>query len=494
LWSYIGRGNAFKLADENAFTRDDVATLTNGGRLPFFCSTTSGTGSFNFPAASFLAEAMVKQPGGGSIASFAATGVTFAFPDFDIGLAIHDALLTPPSPGSARTIGEAAFLAKHKALQVQNDHEYHVLGDPGTHLATPEHEVRLQMFDDATGAALADSVFAGQRVRIEGQVFATRDSTPQTPLAGFAGTAFVRVTDSAPLQNYSLGYGGPSQYVSNPSTVFLGRFPVTAGRLTGRFVVPASAALGPRARASVYFDDGVSDGSGAATIRLVAGGSSPADSLGPSIGLRFASGGTVVGPNEDLVVTLQDPDGILTLENSPVDAIRLDLDGAQAFDLTGGFQYDLGSYSQGAVAFKLPNLADGQHVIRVAGSDNLATGASGSRNRSEASFAFTVARIVDTTAVRAFVLPNPFLGSAGTRLVMTGIPGATEAELEVFTVSGRRVRRVVHGGGAGHVEVAWDGHDAAGRALAAGVYFYRAVVRSAGGTERRFDGRLVLLR
>jgi flagellar hook assembly protein FlgD len=47
--------------------------------------------------------------------------------------------------------------------------------------------------------------------------------------------------------------------------------------------------------------------------------------------------------------------------------------------------------------------------------------------------------------------------------------------VEVFDVTGRRVRTLVSGDlSAGRHELAWDGRDDAGRSVANGLYFYRA--------------------
>ncbi len=67
--------------------------------------------------------------------------------------------------------------------------------------------------------------------------------------------------------------------------------------------------------------------------------------------------------------------------------------------------------------------------------------------------------------------PNPFGGETTLSFVM---PASGRAELSVYDLSGRRVRTLVTGEvGSGNNQVTWDGTDAAGRPLSAGVYFYR---------------------
>ncbi len=493
FWHYIGHGNPFKLADESAFVLNDVATMANGARLPFFFAAASAVGPFDTPGFNSLAEALVKRPDGGAIATLAGTVTTFSFSNFELGRALYPYLLEPPEDGGARTIGEATYAAKRRTMQSFNDHRHNLLGDPGLRLATPRHDVRIQVYDDETGAALGDSLPLGRRVRLEAEVHDLRDPSSSALLSGFTGRGFVHVTDSPFLLPYALSsYGGTATYIANPRIAYEGRYPVDHGRLTARFVVPVSSVPGPRARASIYVEDGSSDGSGDLAVRIVNGSSSFGDTTGPSIALRFASGGTVVGPRESLSVVLEDPSGIRALPWSPVDQIRLEIDDGQSLSLTDRFQYDDGSYTRGTVPFQLPGLPDGNHVIRVSAADNLAQGTS-PHNRSSVRFHFTVASVVDTAIVRALALPNPFMGSTGTRLVFTGLPPGAEASVDVFEVSGRLVRHLVGTSGAGHVQVDWDGRDTRGRTLRAGVYFYHAEVRPTGGRARSFEGRLVLL-
>jgi len=83
--------------------------------------------------------------------------------------------------------------------------------------------------------------------------------------------------------------------------------------------------------------------------------------------------------------------------------------------------------------------------------------------------------------------PNPFRTSTGIRYAL---PQETELRLDVFDVSGRRMRSLVQGKQKpGTYQVAWDGTDGQGRRLAAGVYLVRLVAG-----DRNLTRKVVLLK
>lgn len=83
--------------------------------------------------------------------------------------------------------------------------------------------------------------------------------------------------------------------------------------------------------------------------------------------------------------------------------------------------------------------------------------------------------------------PNPFGRETTLSFVL---PRAARAELSVFDLSGRRLRTLVQGEvGAGNHQIAWDGTDAQGRRLSAGVYLYRLEALG-----ESLTGRMTLLR
>lgn len=77
------------------------------------------------------------------------------------------------------------------------------------------------------------------------------------------------------------------------------------------------------------------------------------------------------------------------------------------------------------------------------------------------------------TAIRFAAYPNP----GAERIVLrfaTSTSGASDLRLEIFDVAGRLVRRVADGRfPAGQHEVTWDGRDAVGRRVPAGLYLCR---------------------
>ena len=83
--------------------------------------------------------------------------------------------------------------------------------------------------------------------------------------------------------------------------------------------------------------------------------------------------------------------------------------------------------------------------------------------------------------------PNPFNPRTAIRFAM---PAAQDARLDVFTVRGQLVRRLLDGRvGAGVHDIEWDGRDDAGHDAASGVYFYR--LRSG---DEALTGKMILAR
>jgi hypothetical protein len=75
-------------------------------------------------------------------------------------------------------------------------------------------------------------------------------------------------------------------------------------------------------------------------------------------------------------------------------------------------------------------------------------------------------------------VPNPTYGGT---VIRFDLPAARDVTLRIYDVAGRSLRTLVDGARtAGRNEVSWDGTDASGHRLGAGIYFYRL---QAGGTS-----------
>ena len=97
------------------------------------------------------------------------------------------------------------------------------------------------------------------------------------------------------------------------------------------------------------------------------------------------------------------------------------------------------------------------------------------RNNQSLPVSSGVLAVAPKTFVTAFApaMPNPF---AHTTQFQFSLASAGRAELEVFSVSGRRVRTLSSGvREAGEYRLQWNGSDDSGRLLAAGVYYARLV-------------------
>jgi hypothetical protein len=134
LLVYNGHASQRQWAAERLFHLDDVGALSNGGRLPVVLQMTCLTGSFHDAGRPALDEALLRQPGGGAVGVWGATGLGVAG-GHDL---LAQAFLQRAFQGGGVTVGEAALAGK-LALAQNGQHPdlietFTWLGDPATRL------------------------------------------------------------------------------------------------------------------------------------------------------------------------------------------------------------------------------------------------------------------------------------------------------------------------------------------------------------------------
>ncbi len=200
LWNYIGHGNPFKMADENAFILSDVSSLVNLDKPTFLVAASCDLGKFDDPSTTGLGESLLKSTAGGAIAAFSASDLAFAFANAALSQALFLDVFEEFPEGFTRTLGSAVLAAKMRLYSSVNDLKYTLMGDPGQRLALPDHQVRLAITDAETDAPL-DSLRRGRLVRVRGEVHGSHDPNVSDLLDTYSGVAALLVTDSPPARH-----------------------------------------------------------------------------------------------------------------------------------------------------------------------------------------------------------------------------------------------------------------------------------------------------
>ena len=132
LWNYIGHGNPFKMADENAFILSDVSSLVNLDKPTFLVAASCDLGKFDDPSTTGLGESLLNPTAGGAIAAFSASDLAFAFANAALNPGAVPSTSSRSSPrdyahaGIGRPGGEDALYSS------VNDLKYTLMGDPGS--------------------------------------------------------------------------------------------------------------------------------------------------------------------------------------------------------------------------------------------------------------------------------------------------------------------------------------------------------------------------
>ena len=470
--NYIGHGSSQQMADEQVFLGSDVSLLTNGEKLPLLMAFSCTIGDFANPLAKSLSEKLIFREGGGVIGTITASEKTFPGANERFNYALFRTLM-PKELGTVLTMGEAMQKAKLVALvdafnhprQEDNSWKYNLLTDPALQLKVPQTEIRFDRQD-------ADTLVAGLRKTIRGKVY--RDGVHD---AGFSGDVLVKIREPDIRRAYELDCDGPGTlfYRVAGGVLYEGTTEVTGGEFAVNVRVPRYARTGRLAFVTAYANDSSTDALGTADSMLTLMSPSLGDSTAlqpvdgaPRVQLGFRSGLTAVKSGQTLRATVRDADGIniLNTTNEGKHAIVFD-DTAVPIDVTEFFSFDHGGTdTSGVLSYRLPDLSVGQHQVIYKVSDSFGQTRLDTLN-------FTVTDSLLAFAEVMLNYPNPFRSSTQ---FLINLSDAADIRLDIFTLSGRRLRRLEDSYPAGPAWVKWDGRDAVGDEIANGTYLYVARV------------------
>ena len=476
--NYTGHGNYQRLADEAVFTAEEVKRFNNPNRLPLFITASCDFAPHDNPAVVSLGDRVLKNDSTGGIALLTTTRPVFAYSNLQMNDQYLKVGMQKDAQGNYLSLGKSVLLAKNTILSttgdVLNNRKFTLLGDPALTLAFPKNNIQLTRLNGKpiTGN---DTLKALGRYTCEGEVADSRG----VQVTNFNGIIELSLYDQPQVLKTLGNRSGSTAAVYNQQTavLFRGSATVQGGKFRINFVVPKdiSYALG-KARFSMYATGENADAGGVDTSISI-GGILPVagkDEEGPAIRLflndtAFREGGL---SNESplLIAMLEDSSGINASGNGIGHDITawLDENTQNAWVLNEYYQADIDSYRKGRLSFRLPDLAEGRHLITLKAWDL-------ANNSSLKTLEFWVKKQEKLVLGRVMNFPNPF--SSGTTFsVEHNRPGVPmRLEIAIYDMLGRLVRQIqqpVSGSGSRNIQVQWSGEGASGAKLAKGIYIY----------------------
>ncbi len=493
--NYTGHGNQNLWADERIFRRtQDIPRLNNLARQPLIFNASCSIGFFDDPRSEGMAEDLLRYANGGAVGTISATRLVYSRPNFEFNKAGMTQLLSDKN----YTIAEATFVTKllrQGGFGVgDNDRKYIYIGDPLTRLAVPPNEIQYVIFEPDSLVALTVTELAAEIV--------DRDGIKQT---GFDGTATVSVFDNSRERSVSIPFGSGQltvSYTEYGPEIYRGQIAVNDGDFNLKFVVPKDITYGgDDARISGY---AAGSGTGAAgaifPISIGSINKEVVDSVGPEITLLLAGStaltdGATVTPGSELSVELFDSLGInLSGEIGHGIEVQFDDNREFSYELTDSFTYAADSYQRGSAKMKLPNLAAGEHTLRVKAWDS-------ANNSNQKVVSLNVSSSAELEIRDLLCYPNPV--QQGCEFSYTLSADADDVTLKLFTLSGLEIWSLgsLPGARGYHQGISWNGLDTDGDHIANGVYVIQLSARPTSGNGEIVDnnkatatGKLVVLK
>lgn len=495
IFNYTGHGSPRELSHVRVLLPEDFSAAAQGN-MPVWVFAACEITPYD-QATDDLGRLALFNPTGGAVAVVCASRTVYANYNKSINQALSRRMLTP-----GNTLGDAVRLAKGDLASSQsqlaiNCRKYALLGDPALALLRPTGNIVVDSIDGTplvTGSSVR--IKAGSVVRFSGYV-CDAAGRPDTAFDGEVTGSLYDRTETVTCKNNAADPVDAFTYTDRTKRLYQGSDSVRAGRFSLVAVVPREISYSTDAGRLVLYaanNERTLERHGFNEQFHFNGSEagSTADSIGPSLYVwlnttDFPNGG-YVGTEALFGAMVSDSAGINVSGTGIGHDMELVLDGdvLAPIVLNDYFSFDFGSYTQGSVSYRLEGLAPGRHTLTMRAWDM-------NDNASAASLDFIV-REGYTDAFGISATRNP-ASTATTFITTLEAPeqGST-VRTEVYDTYGRLVWRHEGSTDTGYHSAPWDLRDSAGRPVAAGVYLYRSVVRSAQGKRETKTKKMIVVK
>ena len=482
LWYYIGHGSFDKLGMQNYFSAStDMIRFQNQGQMGLFITASCEVSWFDYWTFDSLSQRTVLMNGMGAIASVGATRKSFPGPNHSLMR-----LFVPNMINDRHPLGYSLTNAKTRfTSNPDNNAMYVILGDPNLEIVPPQRNSNmvLSVFNNAETTLRSDSkddgiptLHARQQAHLQGKY-------DQNGLRGEA--TFVAFDNMLPYQisHLNVNKRGPQ--------LFRGKVSVEDSELQAGFIVPDNVSSGDTGLALAYFwdeqnkKDYIAYYSPISLSNEVLPGS-PLNDSPPEISLYLSSmdfrPGDTVSTKPVLYATISDENGINVTGSSGHHIFLILNNALQPVSVTEYFQYDTDSFTSGSLTYPLPELSEGHHVLQLIAFDNY--------NLPQVAETHFIAKDTGPISLENLLpYPNPM---SNTGHITFLISDNAEISLDIFTMSGRRIRRIETTAKQGFNQIPFDGRDDFGKKLANNTYFIRVRAKTQDGKSIEKRERLVI--
>ncbi len=470
IWYYVGHGGFDKLGMQNYLaSATDMGKFQNQDRLGLFIAASCEVSTFDHWAYESLGQKTVLMDNRGAIASVGSTRKSFPGPNHALMT-----LFLPNMVNDRQPLGWSLLDAKIRHTgSIDNDAMYIIMGDPNLRIVPPQRDDSMSLIDPGRDD---DTLYSRQRAQLEG-------SFSQSGLRGEATFIALDTMRRYKIKHIWVSQRGPM--------LFRGGISVEDSDYSASFIVPDDVMDGDLGVAISYiWDDATEQGYVSyyhpMHISSEVLPDAPPNDAAPDISIYLSSydfrAGDTVSTSPVLYARISDENGV-NVTGSAGHNILLVLDNSlQPIPVTDYFVYDTDSYQSGTLSYPLPKLSEGPHSVQIIAFDN-------HNLPSVAETHFISRKSGDISLENLLPYPNPMKDGGHITFI---ISADAEINLDIFSMSGRRIRRIKTYARQGFNQIPFDGRDEFGARLANNTYFIRVRARTPDGKSIEKRERLVI--
>ena len=487
VMNYTGHAGPHAFSHEYVMLREDFET-SKSTKLPLWVACACDVMPFDSNNSN-IGESAVLNPNGGALAFYSTARTVFASQNYNMNRYFMQYLFARnTSTGARNRIGDAIRLAKNNIISdgreagyLENKLQYALLGDPALTMGNPMQNVVVDKINDKEVNGTPIPLKAGERVKLYGHV----ELADGTTMTSFNGIVYTRLFDNAEtitcLNNARAEE--PFTFTDRTAMLYDSQDSVRAGVFSEEFIIPVDINFSNESGRLVFYAIDGSTGieANGHNENIPLGGmvdNTDFDKDGPQIYAYlndedFQNGGTV-NSTPLFVAKLTDASGMSSSGNGIGHDLSLCIDGRSdmTYNINEYYVHEFGDFTQGTVAYNIPQLENGPHTLTFRAWDVL-------NNTNETSLDFVVDNGKAAHILRLMASQNP-ANTSTNFIVSYDFPGSEcDFVFEVFDFSGRRIwmHEETAVGEGGIFSVTWNLTNGGGAKVGTGIYLYRCLVR-----------------